>query len=76
MARYINVDGFRCKVVESLGFVHDIGRRASVVLHEGVERKAVYSGPGGWRFWTPRNRIQPLIDELERRAREASKTGL
>lgn len=68
MARYIEVEGTKCKVVESLGFVHDIGMRAVVVLHDGVERKAVGSR-GQYRFWGARDRVQPLVDELERRAR-------
>lgn len=75
MARYIEVEGIKCKVVESLGYIHDIGQRAVIVLHEGVERKAV-GGSGHYRFWGARDRVQPLVDELERRAREASQSGL
>lgn len=80
MARSITVsDGttlHTCKVVASLGYNPDIGQRVNVVLHEGVERTAVAGGRSGWRFWTARDRVQPLVEELERRAREASRSGL
>lgn len=72
MARSINVsDGttiHACRVIESLGYNHDIGSRVNVVLHEGVERKAVGGGRYGWRFWTARDRVQPLVDHAEREA--------
>jgi hypothetical protein len=72
MARLISVsDGtalHTCKVVESLGYNPDIGARVNVVLHDGMERKAVGGGQHGWRFWTPRDRVQPLIDHAEREA--------
>lgn len=67
MARYIAVEGHRCKVVDALGYNPDIGQRVTVVEHEGSERKAVGGGRYGWRFWTARDRAQPLVDELRRR---------
>jgi hypothetical protein len=74
MARYINVEGHKYRVVESLGHNPDIGRRASLVQVGTEERMAVYVGPGEWLFWTSRDRTQPLVSELERRAREASRS--
>jgi hypothetical protein len=72
MARSITVsDGttlHKCKVVASLGYNPDIGQRVNVVLHEGTERKAVGGGRYGWRFWTPHDRVQPLVEHAEREA--------
>ncbi len=47
------------KVIENLGFVHDIGMYAKVVMTENGERKVVKDG-GKWRFWTSVDRTQPL----------------
>ena len=53
----------RCRVVESLGFVHDIGRRAKVVLFEGREVMVMLKG-GLWQRHTMRDRVQPLVQEI------------
>lgn len=55
-----------CKTLESLGFVHDIGMRAKIVLHNGQQRTVVSSQLGIWRFWTVSDRTQPLVDHIER----------
>ena len=63
----------RCRVVESLGFVHDIARRAKVVLFEGREVTVTLRG-GLWQRHTPRERAQPflesLVEKYRRKARE------
>jgi hypothetical protein len=82
MAHYVDVyeggAGFeakfvRCRVVESLGFVHDVGRRVKVVLFEGKETTVMLRG-GLWQRHTPRERVQPLADAIaanwRRKARE------
>lgn len=53
----INVDGNDYKVVESMGFNHNIGMYAKVVMTETGERVAVKHPRGVWRFWTPRDRV-------------------
>lgn len=56
-----------CKVVESLGYNHDAGAYCKIVEHEG--REILVKRPGGLKLWRPhtaRERVQPLIDHLER----------
>jgi hypothetical protein len=69
--RYVNVlDGaggtVRCRVVESLGFVHNVGAWANVVEHAGAEKTVVGAGKGLWRFWAAKDRAQPLVDARKR----------
>ena len=45
-----------CVVVESLGFNHDVGKRASLVRLAGREFVAVKDG-AAWREWTARDRL-------------------
>jgi hypothetical protein len=65
MAAGIEIDGKRYKVVESMGFNHDIGRCAKIVKDADRERVAVKESTG-WRFWGAADRAQPLIDAIER----------
>ena len=48
----IEVEGKKYKVVESLGYVHDVGMYAKVVKLGDAERIAVKDG-GVWRWWKP-----------------------
>ncbi len=72
MARKIAVlvDGetLQLSVTESLGYNADVGGRVNCVMHEGKERKAVQRG-GVWRLWGAQDRVQPLIEHIEREAR-------
>lgn len=72
MTKPIFVDGQgKFKVVENLGYNHDIGMYAKIVLVGTEERTAVArqrSGP--WRFWSAQDRITPLLEGLAARLRE------
>jgi hypothetical protein len=54
-----------CKVIERLGYNHDLGANAAWVEHDGkefcAERKL-----GAWRKRGARDRITPLLEELKR----------
>lgn len=58
-----------CQVMERT-YNHDVGARTALVKHDGNEFMAVHRF-GAWRKWTPRDRVQPLIDHIER----CAKTG-
>jgi hypothetical protein len=51
----ISIDGKKYKVVESLGFSHDVGSYAKIILVDGVER-VVVGRPGCWKFYEPQIR--------------------
>jgi len=60
-----------CKVVESLGYNHDAGAYCKIVQHEGREMLVKrFQGMKIWRPHTARERVQPLIDHLERLKRQ------
>ena len=61
----ITVNGVKCKVVESLGYNHDMGGYVKRVVYDGKEQMAV-GGPGRWRLWTPTDRTQPLREAMAR----------
>jgi hypothetical protein len=64
--RKILVDGEPYPVVESLGFVHDIGWHAWVVrMPDGTEKTAVGTTKRA-RFWTAADRVRPLVDAIAR----------
>jgi hypothetical protein len=58
-----------CDVMER-SYNHDVGARTVWVNHDGKEFMAVHR-LGAWRKWTARDRVQPLIDHIER----CAKTG-
>jgi hypothetical protein len=55
----IQIGGGEYKVVESLGWVHDIGAYAKVVGTEDGEKVAVKYRGGPWRFWTAKDKLRP-----------------
>lgn len=58
-----------CKVVESLGYNHDLGAFCKVVELEG--REVVVKRPRGMKLWrrhTSAERTAPLIEALKGRA--------
>ena len=57
-----------CKVIERLGYNHDLGATAAWVEHNGKEFVAERR-LGAWRKRTVQQRVQPLIDHIERCAR-------
>jgi hypothetical protein len=62
----IIIDGEPYLVVESLGFVQDIGERAWIVmLPNGSERTAVGTAKNA-RFWGARDRIRPMVEAIAR----------
>jgi len=65
MAAGIEIAGKRYKVVESMGFNHDIGRYAKIVRDGDRDRMAVKEA-GQWRFWGAADRVQPLVEAIER----------
>lgn len=62
----VMIDGTEvtCPVVERLGFNHDIGAYAAVVVHDGGEKTAVKRPGGTWRLWMPRDRVRPLREHI------------
>jgi hypothetical protein len=40
-----------CRLIERIGFIHDIGARACLVEYDGKQFMAV-GKRGGWRKWT------------------------
>jgi len=66
MAAGIEIDGKRYKVVESVGYNRDIGGYVKIVTTLDGEKTAVKQGRRSWRFWTARDRVQPLVDAIER----------
>ena len=60
-----------CKVVESMGYNHDLGAYAKIVEFEG--REIVVKRPQGLKLWRPhtaRERVQPIVEHFERLRRE------
>ena len=55
----ITVEGKKYKVVESLGYNHDVGAYAKVIMVDGKER-VVTGTRGNWHFH------KPLIRSLSR----------
>jgi hypothetical protein len=49
----------KCRVIERLGFNHDVGARAAWVEHDGKGFMAV-GNRGAWRKWSAADRAQPL----------------
>jgi hypothetical protein len=61
MGKPFSVQGELCWLVENMGFNHSIGMYAKMVkLKDGSETVVVRPTGGTWRFWTPRDRTQPL----------------
>lgn len=60
----------RCRVVESFGYVHDVGMYAKAVEHPatGEERKVVKRG-GRWVPWAADDKRRALIADLALAAR-------
>ena len=60
-----------CKVVESIGYNHDLGAYAKIVEFEG--REMLVKRPRGMKLWRPhtaQERAQPLIDHLAQQKRD------
>ena len=57
--RGIEVEGIAYRVIESMGFNHDIGMYAKMVATDYGDKVAVkHRGSGSaWRFWTPKDRL-------------------
>lgn len=54
----VEVDGHKYKVVENMGYNHDIGMRAILIETDDGNKVVVsYRVAGPWRFWTPRDRL-------------------
>lgn len=55
------------KVVENLGYNHDAGAYCKIVNYNGREILVKrFSGAKLWRPHTARDRVQPLLDHLQR----------
>jgi hypothetical protein len=65
----IEVEGARYKVLDSLGWQASAGVFAKEVETPDGPRVAVRSRRGLWRWWTARERVQPLVDGLRREPR-------
>lgn len=57
-----------CRVVERLGYNHDLGATAAWVEYDGKEFCAERR-LGAWRKRTAQQRAQPLIEHIERCAK-------
>jgi hypothetical protein len=66
---WINGAEVACPVVERLGYNHDAGAYAAIVLHDGREQTAVKEGQR-WRLWGAKDRVRPLVEHIERCARQ------
>jgi hypothetical protein len=59
------------KVTENLNYNHDAGAYCKMVEYEG--REILVKRPQGMKLWRPhtaRERVQPLVDYLERKAKQ------
>lgn len=54
--RNVEIEGIRYRVIEDMGFNHDVGGPSVVVDVNGCERAAVKDGKA-WRFWTAADRV-------------------
>lgn len=65
----VEVEGRIYKVTDSFGYVHDIGMYAKEVMTDSGPKKIVkLSGSGtSWRFWTAQDRVNPLVEWMEKR---------
>ncbi len=57
------VEGRKYRVIERLGFVHDVGGYVVEVETTDGPRKAIKWGYSDYRFWTARDRVQPMRRE-------------
>lgn len=55
----ITVEGEQYTVVDKGSYNHDIGHYWKRVLVDGKE-KVVVGRPGFWRFWTAKDRTEPM----------------
>lgn len=65
MASGIEIDGASYKVLDSLGYNHDVGGYVKEVLTSDGPKMAVKQG-ALWRFWTARDRVAPLMEAVKR----------
>lgn len=63
---WIEIDGQRYRVEESLGFQHSMGVYAKRVRTEDGFKMAVKHPGGLWRFWTTEDRTRPLREAIAR----------
>lgn len=59
----ITIDGKKVKVLDSLGYNHDIGAYVKRVEIDGKPQMAVGTR-GSWRLWTARDRTRPLREAI------------
>lgn len=63
----VSIGGKHYKVIEHLGYNHDIGKRVVQVETDDGPRMAVAGSPGmGYRFWTAEDRVVPLREAINR----------
>ena len=60
MARFVMIDGQPYKIVERLGYNHDIGQHAYEVEHVAGTRHMAVGRGGSYRLWTARDRVVPM----------------
>lgn len=58
-----------CKVVENLGYNHDMGAYCKIVSHDGREFVVKKWAGKVWAPHTAQERTQPIRDHLERLSR-------
>ena len=59
------INGTRYPIVESLGFNQEVGANAWIVITLAGEKMAVGHRSNA-QFWTPRDRVAPLVAGLAR----------
>jgi hypothetical protein len=57
------------RVIERLGFNHDVGARTAWASHAGEEFMIVHLRPGTWRRWKAADRVRPFIEHLAQKRR-------
>jgi hypothetical protein len=62
----VTIDGIAYKVIERLGYMHDVGNYVTEVETETGPRMAVGSPRRGYRFWTAVDRTAPLHEAVAR----------
>jgi hypothetical protein len=57
--------GERVRLVERLGYNHDMAAHAAVAMYEGKEITIIRRG-GKWRRWTAQDRARPLVESAKK----------
>jgi hypothetical protein len=61
----ITMNGVKYKVIDSLGYNHDVGAQVKMIEYEG-KRAMVVGSAGRWRLWTASDRTAPLREAVAR----------